>query len=112
MTHFYIGIKTYEPSNLDMSRVSLGLLGRRRPKKPADEIVSTARTSHITHLRRGVAEDSTGPPAVKPRGSTIKRDQIGDRLFEGIRGLISQFMSDGRRAVPGAADELGQLLCR
>jgi len=74
MTHFYIEIKTYELSNLDMSRVSLDLLGRRRHKKPAHEIVSTARTSHIT----------------------IKRDQIGDRLFEGIRGLISQFMCDGR----------------
>jgi len=74
MTHFYIEIKTYEPSNLDMPRVSLGLLGRRRHKKPAHEIVSTAWMSHIT----------------------IKRDQIGDRLFEGIRGLISQFMCDGR----------------
>jgi hypothetical protein len=89
MTHFYIEIKMDEPSNLDMSKGSLDLLGRGRHKKPADEIGSTARTSHITRLRRGVAEDSTGPPAVKPKGLTIKRDQIGDRVFEGIRGLIS-----------------------
>ncbi len=82
MTHFYIEIKTYELSNLDMSMASLNLLGHRRHKKPADETGSTARTSHITRLRRGVAEDSTGPSAVRPRGSTIKRDQIGNRLLE------------------------------
>ncbi len=74
MTHFCVEIKTYEPSNLDMSRVTLDLLGRGRHKTSADEIVSIVHTSHIA----------------------IKRDQMGDRLLEGIRSLISQFMRDGR----------------